>query len=176
MGTLIPEVPKPFQITEVIQKKYDGWIDYFKKLSRRIIVYQPNDELFTKILAALEKKTREDIFERSGYEGVELIGWPKKESIAFIVSYDSSLPGHEKTYSAEDCRFFCYGDLAFGITYFESDEGDSSKYSYSNYSKSALRWKYVAKLVRERIKEFQKQIIGNPPSDDEELFSYKKKK
>ncbi len=150
--SIIPSLPAPFVITAQIQKRYDDWIDYFKSMSPRIKIRNPNDEEFD--LRKVEILAKQ--FARHDYdvEDVLLLDWPEKKNIAFILCYDSALPAATKQeFLDENIHVFCFGDIAFRINYFESVDDAMHDFTYGlqNYPPSALLWKYIATLIKDRL-------------------------
>lgn len=172
MKNIIPELPEPFVVTEELQQKLEKWVEYFKNISPRIKMWRPSDENFTlEKFEVLTKEIIESCYDIDHIDQITLKEWPKKENIAFIVGYDSSLPGHSKRFLPKDVRIFCYGDFAFGLGYFERDSDSSDDDFILDYPESALSWNYMAKIIRDEILEIQKQIKNeNPPSSEEKLF------
>lgn len=156
---IVPPAPKPEEITPSIKNLLEKWIDYFRRLSPRIVIKTPFDEGFD--LAELKRLAQSNTAEwaRDEPESVELDGWPTVDQIAFCVSYDSSKQERNKIFRTQDTYLFCFGDIAFGLGYFEYDEYDDEieKYRHhlSGYSKIALSWRYITKLIRDRIKEIE---------------------
>ncbi len=160
---LVPPPPALEEITEVVQANVTGWIEYFKKLSPRILIKLPargaliddpgnyfdSDEL---------KKTTIEFKELA--DDYEITDWPELRSVAFLLSYDSSLPGHKPSYLIKNTYLFCYRDLAFGIDYHEWDgDGEedpcNTSYSLQGYPREALSWEYIKGLVKKRLIELQ---------------------
>jgi hypothetical protein len=70
----------------------------------------------------------------------------------------------------EDTYVFLYTGFAFGICYFSWDGGheedetdtDLTTYSLGSYTKSALSYKYIGKIIRDRIKEIESSVYKIP--------------
>lgn len=164
---IVPLYPKTVVIDQEVQKNFDGWLSYIKNLSPRIKVLLPSDKEFVletfercaKIAALRDDDTEENI------EKSILHGWPEFSSVAFLVTLDSSLPGHRKVFAVENTFLFCFGDIAFGLDYFhiisweeEEDEWEYADHEYSleDYPESALSWEYIAKRIKDRLIELEK--------------------
>ena len=150
--SLIPALPVPFVITPQTQKRYDDWINYFKKMSSRINIRNPNDEKLdlTKFEIVAKQFARHDY----DVENVLLFDWPEKKNIAFVLYYDSALPAATKQeFLDENIFIFCFGDIAFGLSYFEwvDDSENHFTYGLQNYSLSALSWRYITKIIKDRL-------------------------
>ena len=162
--TIIPECPKPFTITQKAKGNIEKWIQYLKNLSPRIIIKLPYDNDFD--LDSYKAKVK-SIQEPYFWDNENIIDWPEKEQITFLLSYDSSLPGHKKELLIKNTYFFCYYDLAFGLDYFKwdgdiDDEPDCDTFSLRSYPKSALSWKYITKLIKDRIIEIENSVKKAP--------------
>lgn len=154
-------VPQLKKIDSKAEKFLKKWIFFFQNLSPRIRIILPGDKDFNlenlKKVAISLQKSRE----------VEFEGWPESENVAFIILLDLSYPLHPKKIEPEDCYVFCYKDIAFGLTYFEWDgDGETDPfcktYSLSNYIDIALSWKYISKLVSDKIKDIENSIKELP--------------
>lgn len=162
--TIIPPAPKPEEITPKVKQRLESWIDYFKKLSPRIVIKTPYDKGFDfdKLKFLAKEATPE--WQRNEPNSVKLDGWPTIDSVAFFVQYNSSRHEQNKIFYAQDSFLFCFGDLAFGLDYFEYYDYDDEiqKYKYHlNYPRDAICWKYIAGLIRNRIDEIEKKSV--PP-------------
>jgi len=158
--TVIPYAPAPDPISPVVQKRYDAWIKYFKKLSPRIMVILPGEEKFD--MKNFEDQAKKLAHQDDDIANVELNDWPDLSGVAFMVCYDSSMPGQiKKIHSPDNAYIFCFGGFAFGLGYFEYDEDMSTSiscYGLGNYPVEALRWKYIAKLIRDSLVDIEKQV------------------
>lgn len=176
MKTIIPELPSSFVVSEELQMKLEAWIEYFKNLSPRIRIKRPSDNDFNLKTFELMAKDLTEISD--DFTEIKLHGWPELEQVAFVVDYDSSLPGHPKKFSKKDRFIFCYGDVAFGLGYFERSDDeeyqDDYRFDLNGYVKEALEWNYVAKIIREDLLSIQGEIKNSkPPPPEEKLFEDK---
>ncbi|PCI20162.1 hypothetical protein COB64_02525 [Candidatus Wolfebacteria bacterium] len=160
--TIIPKCPQPFKIPQYAEKNIAKWIHYLKNVSPRIIIKMPYDKDLD--LDVLKQKFKEgDYIE----EDMKISDWPKKEQLAFLLSFDSSLPGHKRKFLIGNTYFFCYYGIAFGLGYFEWD-GDGGEnqncttYSLQSCPKSALTWEYITKIIIDRITEIENSVEKAP--------------
>lgn len=159
---IIPECPKPFMITQKVKDNIEKWIQYFKKLSSRIIIKLPSDKDFD---FDLYKSKTIEINEIP--EGGQLLDYPEKKQITFLLVYDSSLPGQKSEFLIKNTYLFCYYGVAFGLNYFEWDgDGEDDQYcdnfSLRSYSERALSWEYIAGLLKNRLIEIESSVEKAP--------------
>ena len=176
MKTIIPELPEPFVISEEIQMKLEAWVEYFKNLSPRVRIKRPSDDNFD--LKGFEVIAKDLTESSDDFTKIKLHDWPKLEQVAFVVSYDSSLPGHIKEFLGKNIYIFCYGDFAFSLKHFECVEEieryDIYQFDLQTYPEEALCWNYMAKIIREGIMSLQEKIKSpKPPPPEEKLFDDK---
>lgn len=166
MKDTVPPAPPTETVMDEGLKRLSEWIKYFEGLSDKIKVLKPNDEDFNLELSSLRKATikLKDLDE--GY-GHVLYGWPKPEEVAFVVKIDSSYPNNLTYLKEDDARIFCFGNIAFGPSYFEwdgdgEDDPDCKTYSIRNYSANALSWTYVTKRIKSYLKELTEIVPRFP--------------
>jgi hypothetical protein len=161
----IPSPPKPQSVPEEALVNLEKWISYLRGLSSRVKVITPENAEFD--LDRWQEYAKALLDTDVDYNQIDLIGWPEKESVAFLVSINSSLSKENKNFGAQDVYLFCSSILgnekAFGIDYFERCEGHSVDntlffYSLNDYSKGALSWKYIASLIVKRLEEIEKKV------------------
>lgn len=156
---VIPDPLEPFSITEELQNKLNQWIDYFRNLSPRIRLIFPIDKDFD--LEEWEQKAKIFTEVTDELNDIVLFDWPRKTQVAFLLGYNSALPGHEDQYLVENGHVFCFGNVAFSLSHFGRDEEDFGKryhYSLSQYSKDCLEWKFIAKLIKDRLIEIETSV------------------
>lgn len=170
---IIPKPPEQVVLDEIAEKRLEEWVDYFKKLHPRIRVVRVSDDDFDKrfeqaykIVQYLVNGVTDELIPVDPYE---IIGWPNKSKVAFLLSYDRSFPGHEPKYDDRSTYVFCYHNHAFGLNYFHSDssldEGedyDPRSYSLDSYVENALSWAYITSLINERIEEIEQSVPQTP--------------
>ena len=103
------------------------------------------------------------------------IVWPEEE-LSFILIFNSSILEDKKQYFADNLYLFYFGNIAFSLRHFEMDstlvdeENDTFEYhdtySLSSYSKDLLEWKFIAKLIKNRIKELEEKVPPLPENFD----------
>lgn len=157
-------VPKPPEEQVVIEqqdpKRLQDWISFFKNLSPRVRVLEPGNAEFLHFYLSGEEVVRRL---KQMQEDYILLNWPKREGIAFIIQYDTSLPKQKPVFEPENAYIFCFGSHVFGLGYFswdgDAEQGDwATTYSLSDYSESALRWDYIKKIIMDRIAELERQV------------------
>lgn len=89
--------------------------------------------------------------------------WPTKENVAFLLSYDSSMPGHPAEFLAKNTYLFCYYNIAFSLHHFEWDgDGEENPFckswSLKGYSEHALEWNFIAEIIKDRLEEIEKSV------------------
>lgn len=165
------DAPKPpahqDKIEPKIQKNVEGWITYFANLSPRIKLIRNTDSEFD--IDKLHQIAR-DVIEHMDEN--QTILFPTKENVAFVILVDSNKFGPEPVYWGMDTYLFCSGNCAFSLSHFTQDsdslddEGERweyfDTYSLRDYSEDCLFWKYIAKIIRYRIKEIE-QKVPDPP-------------
>ena len=147
---------------EKAQKNLAVWINFFKNLSPRIKLVLPEDKGFTpdiwEELAKKEKESGEEL------DKILLKGWPKHNDIAFLVSCNSAVSLEAKPhFLLKDSFLFCYGNFAFGLTYFEfaNDPHPSDEvytYSLEDYVPDALFWEHINKVIQSRLLELEEEV------------------
>jgi hypothetical protein len=164
-------VPKPpvhqDRIEPLVQKNVEGWITYFVNLSPRIKIVRNTDPEFD--IEQLHQAVR-DLIEHID-ENQTIDGFPIKESVAFVLLIDSNKFGSNPIYKGRDTYLFC-SNVAFSLDHFQQDseliDEDNGEWEYfdtfslSSYSEDCLTWKFIGKLIKDKIKEIE-QKIPHPP-------------
>ena len=171
-GFGVPQnIPELETIEQTNQKFLDAWVNYFKNLSPRIRIIFPKDEKFNfekikssaALLKDLKNKDKDKMF------------WPENE-LAFMLCLDSNILTDKSVYLVKDTYLFYFDDLAFGLDHFDADyeildeESSEPQYSYLgtysllNYSKDLLEWRFIAKLIKNKIKELE-EMVPPPPEN-----------
>jgi len=157
---VIPKAPIPSKIDEKARVNLEKWILYFRELSPKIIIRLPEKDFFD--LDYYKTQAKEEMDD----DFCEIDNWPEYRQVAFILFYDSSLSGHKVEYLVNNTYIFCFYDLAFGLGYFEwdgSDEDPECKtYSIGSFSKEALSWEYIAKLIKKSLIKNENAVKAGP--------------
>jgi hypothetical protein len=156
----VPPAPEPFTIDEEAKQNLEKWVSHFKGLSSRIRVVLPSDKSFD--LNLWQGYTKATIYASEDPSEIELIGWPQKESVAFLICINSSMEEGVNNFAVDNAFLFCFNDKAFGLDYFELFE---TKYdpilfecSLDQYPETALNWLYIAKIIKGRLQEIEKRV------------------
>lgn len=156
----IPPPPEPCSIKEEAIPNIKKWVSYFRELSSRIKVITPEETEFN---LDLWQEYAKDLLDDDNQ--IELVGWPKKDSVVFCVCINCSL-STQALFGGYDFFLFCFNNTdkgkAFGLHYFEETENTFdnviSTYSLENFSEDALSWNYVNSLIVDRLKEIEKIV------------------
>lgn len=160
--TLVSKPPKPFKVSLKAEVNLEGWISYLKGLSHRVRIKRPSDNDFN--LDYYKSITIKCLTSNNAI--VSLDGWPKENEVAFLVSFDSSLPGHKEEYLVKNSYLFCFHDFAFGLAgYFELEGHDDENpphelYSVYNVLEDALRWKRTASKIKIGLEQIEKSVTS----------------
>ncbi len=161
-----PRVPRPpterLAIPQEDLRRLTSWMNFFRNLSPRLKVVPASEEGFENLLSALEQEVRVRRLIEPEYQ---LVGWPKSDNVAFVVTIDSHPPGSPfEDCKIEDKHIFCFDNVAFGANYFEWD-GDSDEecagpatYSLSGYSEDSLYWEYVRTLIVDKVTDLEQRV------------------
>ena len=156
--SLIPKPPEPLIIEPEVKIKLEKWLDYFKNLSPRIVIKLPSDKGFN--LDAYKEEMMEA--ESLSADIHEIVDWPELRQVAFVIAFDSSLPGHDREFLVSNVYLFCYYDIAFSLNHFESDSDEENphqnSYSLAQYDKTCLSWKFIASLIVGKLKTLETAI------------------
>lgn len=149
----------------MVRSRFDHWVKRIRDFSPRIQVITREDPHFR---PDRWKKLAEDhCFHGlpSNYS-TRLYGWPEDvNQIAFLARFDRSPLVYKQYYELGDHKLFCFGNIAFGLTYFERlgpddlpvgvDEGAS----IYEYPRRALTWAYIFHLMKNQIKEVEASSV-----------------
>lgn len=163
----IPPLPKGFVLTDELEKDLRAWIAVLLAISPRIKIKSVFDSDF-------DPDIYQDFFKREfGWSDditeIEILNWPKRDEIAFVLMIDSSLPGKKPGFPVEYGCIFCYGDFAFRANNFEQNaeelcsKGKLICYSFNNYDIEAklCTWEWQVKIVKMNLENILKKSI--PP-------------
>ncbi len=154
----IQDVPEAPSIKEVVPSKAKenllGWIKFFKDLSPRIEILIPGDKLFN--LEEIEQKTINDFI---GNPNANLINWPEKDDVLFILTIDSSFD-EKPIFLFPDTYLFCRRDYCFGLDYFQYySESNVSDNDYRiTYDRDCLVWNFIKNLIVKRLKILEESV------------------
>lgn len=164
----IPKPPLPETITEEVEKRRNKWITYFRNLSPRINVITrsnfKNEDGYNLFLENINFFCEEIIRVEKDVDELEILDWPNKKSIVFIIEINSSLAPGGLELKSKNTYVFCYGDTAFGLDYFEEEDSYELEgkyihtFSLSGYSKEALSWNYVSSVIKHILEEIENSV------------------